>query len=103
MIDITGYANSDLTVLQADTPKAANVLSVQLGALEYQKTFGVDLKFFLNPDFQFQNESFRAYLIQRLSESHVPVASVMTELQRFYLKFTFEVGDESVPGGGFIA
>ena len=101
MIDITGFANGDLTILEAITPKAANVLQVQIGDLEYAKDFGIDLKFFLDPDLQFQNESFKAYLIQRLAESHVNVNQVMDSLETFYRNYIFEVG-EPENSGGFI-
>ena len=93
---------TDLVLYEAQTSKAANVLSVQLGALEYAPTFGIDLRFFINPDFQFQNESFKAYLIQRLAEHNINVAQVIQELEQFYLKFTFVVGDADKTVGGFI-
>lgn len=102
MIDITSVSEGDLVVLDAQTPKAANVLQVQLGTLEYAPEFGIDLEFFLDEDFQFQNESFKSYLIQRLSEHHVNVNQVLEALEQFYLQFTFVVGDVAIKSGGFI-
>lgn len=102
MIDITSVKNGDLTIMDSQAAKAGNVLQVQLGTLEYAKNFGIDLKFFLDPKYQFQNESFKAYLIQRLSEHHVNVNQVTEALETFYLKFTFSVGDAVSSSGGFI-
>lgn len=102
MIDITSISGGDLNLMDSQAPKAANVLQSQLGGLEYARDFGIDLEFFLDPDFQFQNESFKAYLIQRLSEHHVNVNQVLESLEKFFLKFTFTVGDAETASGGFI-
>lgn len=102
MIDITSVTGGDLTVMTSQAAKAANVLQVQVGDLEYAKTFGIDLEFFLDPEFQFQNESFKAYLIQRLSEHHINVNQVLESLEKFFLKLTFTVGDEQNASGGLI-
>lgn len=101
MIDISSIS-TDLVMLNTQTQKAKNVLQVQLGALEYAQTFGIDLEFFLDPDFQFQNESFKAYCVQRLSESFVNVNQVIEALETFSLDLTFSVGDSeraSADGG----
>ncbi len=102
MKDITGVTegvDGDLRVIDALTPKAANCLQVQLGELEYAPTFGVDLEFFLDPDLKFQNESFKAYLVQRLAEMNVNVNQVLEALERFVLSYTFEVGEPESSGG----
>ncbi len=101
MRDITSVG-TDLTVQDAQTSKAANVLQVQLGDLEYAQDFGVDIDFFIDEQFTFQNESFKSYLIQRLSEHHVNVNQVLETLEQFYTKFTFVVGDAESISGGFI-
>jgi len=101
MIDITGIS-TDLAIADTQVPKAANLFRVQIGALEYAKNFGIDLKFFIDENFQFQNESFKSYLIQRLSESHVDVNQVRDTLEKFYLQYTFVVGGTNVETGGFI-
>lgn len=105
MIDIVAIGEGpggDLRTFDAQTSKAANVLSVQLGYLEYAPEFGIDLRFFIQENFQFQNESFRSYLIQRLSEHHVNVNQVIDTLETLYQKFTFEVGNADKTKGGFI-
>lgn len=102
MIDISSVNGGDLLVLDTQVPKAANLLQVQIGYLEYAQDFGIDLEFFLDPQFQFQNESFKAYLIQRLSENHVNVNQVFDSIDTFFEKYTFTVGDPEVSSGGFI-
>lgn len=101
MIDISSVS-SDIQFADAQVPKAANVFSVQIGALEYAPDFGIDLDFFIDEDLQFQNSSFKSYLIQRLAESHVNVSEVLEALQAFFMKWTFVVGDENKQTGGFI-
>lgn len=105
MIDIVAVgegAGGDLRTFDAQTSKAENVLSVQLGYLEYAPDFGVDLEFFIQEDFQFQNDSFKSYLIQRLSEHHVNVNQVLEAIEDLYEQLTFVVGDADKNTGGFI-
>lgn len=102
MKDITSLTGGDLVLFDTQTSKAKNVLQVQVGALEYAPQFGIDLGFFLNPALQFQNESFKSYLIQRLAEHHVNVNQVIDTLSQFFSKFTFVVGDQDTESGGFI-
>ena len=101
MIDIMSVTD-DLNLYDAQIKKAENLLSVQIGALEYAPEFGIDLDFFIDPDLQFQNESFKSYLIQRLAENNVNVAQVTELLTAFTLKYTFEVGETQKSVGGFI-
>jgi len=101
MKDITSVS-TDLTVQDAQTSKAGNVFSIQIGDLEYAPEFGIDLKFFIDPELQFQNESFKSYLIQRLSEHHVNVTQVIDSIQAFMNKLTFVVGESEPISGGFI-
>lgn len=83
----------DLGVADAVSPKAANLVSTQVADLEYAPTFGVDLKFFLQPDFQFQNESFKAYLVDRLTQNQINVSEVLEVIESLQRKYTFKVGD----------
>ncbi len=102
MIDITSVSGGDLGAVDTQVMKATNLLQTQLLDLEYAPEFGIDLNFFLDPDFQFQNESFKAYLIQRLSENHVNVNQVLETLETLFLKFTFLIGNSDNAAGGFI-
>lgn len=102
MIDITSFSGGDLNLMEAQVSKAKNVLQVQLGSLEYAPDFGVDVKFFLDEDFRFQNESFKAYLIQRLAEHHLSVGTVVESVEQFFRQLTFQVGAEEGETGGMI-
>lgn len=101
MKDITSIGE-DLTVQEAAVPKAANLFQVQIAALEYAKEFGIDMRFFIDPELQFQNESFKAYLIQRLAENNINVAQVLESLNAFTLDYVFTVGADEENNGGFI-
>lgn len=96
MIDIVSVG-ADIGLFDTQTCKAANILSVQLGALEYNPTVGIDLKYFLSEDFQFQNESFRAYLIEVLSNSGINVSSVLETIDNLFttLSFTLSADDKT--------
>jgi hypothetical protein len=103
MIDIISAEDGlDLGVSDSIVPKAGNVLSVQLGTLEYAPDFGVDLRYFLTSDLQYQNESFKSYLIQRLTESQVNVSSVLESFETLFENLTFYVGDNNKTTGGLI-
>lgn len=103
MIDIVEITDGeDLGIQDAIVPKAGNLLSIQIGSLEYSQDFGVDLKFFLSTDFQFQNESFKSYLVQRLTQNQINVAQLVDVLETFYEKLTFYVGDANANTGGLI-
>lgn len=90
MIDIVSVGG-DIQLFDSQVPKAANILSVQVESLEYAPDLGIDLAYFLNEEFRFQNESFKAYLIERLAAQGVNVSSVIDTVERVYRKYTFEI------------
>jgi hypothetical protein len=92
----------DMVLAVSDVPKAANVLSVQLGSLEYAKDFGVDFRFFLDDGLQFQNESFRSYLVERLTRHQINVVDVASEIDRLFENITLSVGDSASDAKGLI-
>lgn len=103
MLDIVDIQDGeDLVLAVSEVSKAKNVLQTQLQSLEYAPTFGVDLDYFLASDFRFPNDSFKSYLIQRLTESQITVTSVLEAVQPLFRKLTFEVGDTDSDIGGFI-
>lgn len=85
MIDIVDFNSSGMQVYDTQTQQAANILSVQLGALEYAQDLGIDLRYFLDERIQFQDESFKGYLIQALAQRGINVAS-LTDLQQDLLE-----------------
>ncbi len=92
MIDIVSFNNGeDLGAFETDTAKAANILSVQFGSLEYAPTLGIDLSFFLSDEFKFQNESFKAYLIEVLANSGINVASLIDTVESLYRQYIFNL------------
>jgi hypothetical protein len=90
MIDIMEIT-TDIGILNSNVKKAENILSVQLGSLEYASDLGVDLAYFLSEDFQFQNEAFKSYLLQRLAESSIDVMSVVETVNTLYDSLVFNL------------
>jgi hypothetical protein len=88
MMDIV-LIDTDLRILNSNVPKAENVVSIQLGSLEYAKDFGVDKRYFLTEQFEFQNEAYRSYLLQRLSESSIDVSTVTELISALDAKYSF--------------
>jgi len=105
MLDIIKIEDGeDLTVLDSVVMKAGNILGTQIGYLEYvPETFGVDLKYFLQSNFQIQNESFKAYLVERLTQYQVNVSDCITTFNAFFNRLTFHVDDANKTEKGFIA
>jgi hypothetical protein len=94
MMDIIQIqSGSDLKLADTAVPKAVNIASVQLGSLTYAPTFGVDLDYFLNSDFIFQNSSFKAYIVQRLAEFNVNVSDVIQSINPLYETYLYKVQD----------
>ena len=101
MIDIVSVGE-DIGVFDAQTSRAANILSVQVGSLEYAPDLGVDLKYFLSEDFVFQNESFRSYLVQVLANFGINDSSVSETIDDLFLRYSFELS-KSEQGDSLIA
>ena len=100
MIDIVSAEQGlDLGLYDTQTTKAANILSVQLGDLEYAQDLGIDLRYFLSEDFKFQNESFKSYLVEVLANSGINVSSVIDVLQRLHAEYTFNLTPEETSTG----
>lgn len=103
MYDIfSAQMGSDLTIKDNVTPKAANVLNIQLGSLEYAPDFGVDFRFFMTSNFQFQNETFKSYVIERLLNHQISPIDVTETLTALEGLFEWTVGEVAQPTLGFI-
>lgn len=95
MIDIVDFnPDTGMQVYDTQTPRAANILSVQLGALEYAPDLGIDLKYFLGEDVKFQNASFKAYLVQVLANNGINVTSVIEILDALEAEYTINLSPE---------
>ncbi len=93
---ISSLDGSDLGVALSTLPKAANVLSTQLGELEYAPAFGVDKRYFLEQPFLFQNECYRSHLVQRLTENQINVSEVQSETSLLSAKNIFFIQEPPV-------
>ncbi len=104
-LDIVEFTDGlDLGVSATAVCKAGNVLSCQLGKLEYIPDFGVDFRYFLESPFQFQNAAFKSYLIERLTHHQINVSDVIDTIETLFEKFTFFVDNEKgvTENSGFI-
>lgn len=95
MIDISDDLSAeDLIMVESAAPKAKNILNIQLGSLEYAPKFGVDLDYFLRNPIKFQNESFKAYLIETLANNGINLASLDTVVHSLYSDYIFNLAPE---------
>lgn len=94
MIDIIETDSTGMQVYDTQTERAANILSVQIGQLEYAQDMGIDLRYFLTEDVQFQNESFKAYLVQVLASWGINVASLIETLEAVSSQYTINLSRE---------
>ncbi len=88
----------DLGIQQTEAPRAANVLSTQLGSLDFAPTFGIDLRYFLNSEFRIQIASFKAYCVQRLLEHRINVVNVIDVVSNLFATQTFAIGNSENNG-----
>jgi hypothetical protein len=98
MIDIVSI-DEDIGFFDSQTTRALNILSVQVGALEYAPDLGIDLRYFLSEDFRFQNEAFKAYLVQVLANYSINVASVIEVIESLYVNYTFNLSPAETTTG----
>lgn len=91
MIDIIGIKDGDIDLFSTDTGRAANILSVQLGSLEYAPELGIDLTYFLAEEFRVQNESFKAYLVEVLARNGINVVSIVETVESLAERYNFNL------------
>ncbi|WP_424244957.1 hypothetical protein Dip510_000065 [Elusimicrobium posterum] len=93
MKDIIEIKNGDIILSNTEIPKAKNLFEVQEGDLYYFDSWGIDLDYFLNPDYQIQNASFNSYLLQKLGEWGLNVTGFMNKDGQFAQDLNFTFGD----------
>jgi len=81
MMDIVGFDSKGMQTYDTQTEQAANILGTQLGALEYAPDLGIDLRYFLTEKISFQDDSFKAYIVQSLAQRGINVASLVEVLK----------------------
>jgi hypothetical protein len=103
VIDIVSTIDGqDIGTFSTQTTRAANILSVQLGSLEYAQDLGIDLKYFLSENFRFQNDSFKAYLIETLASRGINVTDVVDQVEALFSTYNFNLAPEETTSG-FVA
>ncbi len=99
MLDIINMVDGeDLHIQHNVAMKAGNIIGTQLGSLAFNETFGADLKYFLQEDLKFQTESFKSYLVGRLSEYQIQVNETVTIVSKFAESFQMDVGQVQING-----
>lgn len=95
---VTTDDGKDLGLQQTEAPRAGNVLATQLDSLEFPNNFGIDLRFFLESDFQIQMQSFKSYCVQRLLEHRINVVNVISTLSDLFETSEFKIGSSENDG-----
>lgn len=91
MIDIISSNAQGMGIYNTQTERAANILSVQLGSLEYAPAIGIDLRYFLTEETRFQNDSFKAYTIQVLATQGINVANLFETVEALSSRYTINL------------
>lgn len=99
MIDLVSEDTSDLKVFDTQTEKAGNILAIQIGDLEYAENLGIDLRYFLTSGIQFQNESFRAHLIESLTKNGVNASAVTEVIETLSSNYEIEISPQPTQTG----
>jgi hypothetical protein len=99
MIDIIETNSSGVTIADTQIHRATNILSVQIGSLEYAPSVGIDLRFFLNENLKFQNESFKSYLIEVLANHGITVYSIAEALETLAAYYNINLSPEDSSTG----
>lgn len=84
-------AGQDLQIQDTQVERAANILNTQIGALEYAPTFGIDLRYFLTSNINFQNESFQGYIVERLAAYTINVVTVVEVISQLFSTYEIKV------------
>lgn len=93
MMDIVDVSD-DIVVYDTQTNKAANILSVQLGTLEYDQDMGIDLVYFLTEGVEFQNDSFKGYIVQQLAYRGINVIDVIDIVHDLFEEYQISISPE---------
>lgn len=103
MIDIVKIEDGgDLRVADAVSPKAAAIVSVQVGSLEYAPNLGVDKRYFLQEGLEFPLASWKSHVVEQLTKQMVNVFAVRDLERLLDVTHTFEVGDGQDTTGALI-
>jgi hypothetical protein len=70
-----------------------------VGSLEYAQDLGIDLAFFLSEEFLFENESFKAYLIEVLARKGINVSSLVDTVENLFSDYVFNLSPDETSTG----
>lgn len=99
MLDLINMVDGeDLHIDHNLAMKAGNIIGTQIGSLDFRLDFGADLKYFLQEDLKFQTDSFKSYLVGRLSEYRIQVNDTVSIVEKFANKFVLSVGETEIKG-----
>lgn len=99
MTDIVSVGASGMEVYNTQTQRAANILQVQLGSLEYAQDLGIDLKYFLTENIKFQDDSFKAYIVQVLASNGINVESLVEVMSSLSTDYNINLSPEETSSG----
>lgn len=85
--------HNDLEFVASELPRAENLITTQLGDLVYQPDWGVDLAYFLNPNYTIQAEAFESYLLQRIGFWGMNVLEFIAKQSKFIREMIFNFGE----------
>lgn len=103
MIDIVLGNSAGLQVQDVQTPRAKNILSVQVGSLEYAPELGIDLRYFLTESVKFETASFKSYLVKTLSNYGINVSSLIEAVNALWTDLTFTIDSEDQTSSTMVA
>ena len=95
MIKYVHYSSlhNDLEFVASELLRAENLITTQLGDLVYQPDWGVDLAYFVNPNYTIQAEAFESYLLQRIGFWGMNVLEFIAKQSKFIREMIFNFGE----------
>lgn len=103
MIDIVDFTERGMELYDTQTQRAQNILGTQLGSLAYAPdTFGIDIRYFLTENVQFQNDNFKGYIVQALASQGINIASIQQVLNALSTDYNINLSPQDV-STGFVA
>lgn len=95
--DISNKITNDFQLVEGNSClvfKGENVLKTQLNSVHYLQDFGCDLDFYiLDRRYDIQTEAFKNYLVKRLIESNIQVATIKELTSQFSSDFNINLTD----------
>lgn len=94
ILDISDVKNGDIVYVNSTAPRAKNLFDVQIDSLTYLADWGIDINYFLNPDYKIETEAFKNYLIERLAYWNLTLVLFTESFSDFIDTWTFTLGQD---------